>query len=133
VDINNAFPSNYLKSEEIKAAGGPVKVQIATVVMEDLDGESKPVMKFHGKDKGMVLNRTNANMCTHIFGSPNTDAWANQWIALTVEPVNFQGRIVDGLRIKQVEQPAPAAPQMAPAPQAAAQAPSDDFPDDIPF
>ena len=134
-NINNLFPSKWIKAADLPAGG--ITLNIANLVMEDVD-ESKPpmpVIHFHGHDKGLVLNKTNGQMLAHIFGNPDTDAWVGKPVMLVSEPVQFQGRIVDAVRVKPASAQAAAVPpvqQAPPAPQAAA--PTDaPFDDSIPF
>ena len=112
-NINTLFPSKYLKAEDVKAG---VTVTIAGMKMEKVaEGEAdKPVIYFHGKQKGLVLNKTNAQMISHITGSFDTDEWANKMVYLHSEPVSFQGRIVDSIRVGTAPM---AAPQPVPAGQ----------------
>jgi hypothetical protein len=108
-NINDIFPSKWLKASDLPPQG--ITLTIATLAMEDVD-ESKPpmpVLHFHGHDKGLVLNKTNGQMLAHLFNSPDTDAWMGKPIMLVSEPVQFQGRIVDAVRVKPAT--APQAPQ----------------------
>ena len=117
-NINNLFPSKWLKAQDL--GGKEVTVTIANMVMEDVEqGKGpQPVLHFHGKEKGLVLNKTNAMLIAHTYG-PDTDAWVGKAVILHVEPVQFQGRVVDAIRCK-----ASAAPATAEA---------DDFNDEIPW
>lgn len=156
MDINTAFPSKYLRSDDLQ--GRSVRVTIDHVVIEPMnDGTSKPIIYFRGKEKGMVLNRTNATAISEDFGS-NTDMWPGQILELFSMKVSFQGQMKDGLRCRAVFPPrsqqatAPARPIGPPQPHASAPiaqhqpprqefAPVDSFPnensndfnDDIPF
>lgn len=122
MNINGAFPSNYLKAADL--AGRRVLVTISHVAIEDIGDEHKPVLYFQGKEKGMVLNKTNANMLTEICGSDETDHWKGHTVVLYVAKVDFQGRRVDGLRVDH----APASEKPAPPPVSAPVTA-----DDIPF
>ena len=68
-------------------------------------------MRFAGRDKGMVLNRTNATACAQMFGD-DTMTWAGQQVELIAMPTHFQGKQVLGL----VTLPIAPAPAAAPAP-----------------
>ena len=58
--ISQAYPSKYLKSDDL--GDKTVRVVMDFVEIQDVgDGEFKPVLYFQGKDRGMVLNLTNAN------------------------------------------------------------------------
>jgi hypothetical protein len=140
VNINDAFPSKYLKAGDIKGKP-PVAVVISNVVMEEMpDGENKPVVYFQNKEKGVVLNKTNASMIAHSH-SPDTDGWIGKTILLRCEAVPFGGRIVDSIRVSVNQAEAYAAEQAATAhtlddgPQEDVPPPEsdDDFSDDIPF
>ena len=122
-NINNIFPSKYLKAADFTS--GPQNAVMGSLAMEVLtEGhDAQPVLYFHGQTKGLVLNKTNANMIAHTLG-PETDAWMGKTLQLYVEPVSFQGRIVDAIRVRMA--PEVAAPQAAPAvpsPPAPRQAP----------
>jgi hypothetical protein len=137
--ISDAFPGSYLKAPDLQ--GRTVSAAIAEVRLEDLGGEEKPVLYFQGKDRGLVLNKTNAGALVSAYGDETT-AWTGQRVELFVARVMFQGRMVDGIRVR-VPAPAPQAtpPQMSPphAASMAAQAPgrlpteAAPFDDDIPF
>ncbi|NNF60713.1 MAG: hypothetical protein HKN06_05190 [Gammaproteobacteria bacterium] len=109
MNINDLYPSKYLKSDDIGQAR--VTLQVAAIKLEEVaeNENAKPVMHFNGKDKGMVLNKTNALMCAHVWGG-DTEAWTGQWLDLFVEPKMFQGKVVNGLSV------APKLPQTAAAP-----------------
>jgi hypothetical protein len=128
--IGAAFPSKYIKAADLQ--GQTLRLAIANVVVEDIgNNEHKPVVYFAGWDKGMVLNKTNANHIAAYLGDETT-AWTGHQIAVYSTKVEFRGDYVDGIRIKfpapdaaapaptaaPVAQPAPIAPAM-PAPTAA--------------
>lgn len=95
--IGETFPSTYLKAAELGKAR-PV-VTIREVVVEDIGDETKPILYFVGKEKGLVLNKTNANMITEILGTDETTDWIGKAIQLYVTKVDYQGRRVDAIRI----------------------------------
>lgn len=130
--IGELYPSKYVKSDDIK--GQRLQLQVGKVVMEDIaDNEIKPVMYFNGKEKGMVLNKTNAMLCAHCWGD-ETDAWAGQWLDLFVEPKMFQGKVVDGISVAPKLPNSQSAPAQPAAPEPPPQAPGPDgIVDDIPF
>lgn len=75
MDINGVFPSKYLKAADLQ--GKDVTLTIEEVSVEDVGGQgdasdSKPVLFFQGKEKGLVLNKTNANTISGMYG-PETD------------------------------------------------------------
>lgn len=110
MNINGAFPSTYLKAADLQ--GRRATVAIDKVVMEDIGGEHKPVVKFQGKDRGIVLNKTNAAMIAEIAGSEETDDWKGVKVTLYPTKTDFQGKRVDCIRVDYPEggQKAPAPP-----------------------
>lgn len=97
MDINETFPSNYLRAADLK--NSTVKVTMSHVSMEDIGDDHKPVLYFSGKTKGLVLNKTNANTIAGMH-SPETDNWAGKMIAIFPTQVDFQGRQVAAIRVK---------------------------------
>ena len=90
-----------------------------SIKLEEIGQEktSKPVLFFIEETRGMVLNKTNAGMIAHIYGN-STDAWLGKPIQLHVEPVAFQGKIVDAIRVRVPTAPAAPVAQPVAAPAA---------------
>lgn len=99
-NINDAFPSNYLKASDLK--GRSVVVVVDRVEFEPVgqSKEMKPVLYFANKDKGIVLNKTNANKIIGLVGSPNTEDWKGHPIMLYPTETSFQGEMVDCIRVR---------------------------------
>lgn len=113
--IGAAFPSKYLKADDLGTAR-PV-VTIERVTLEDVggDGEHRPVIRFAGKDKALVCNRTNANIITEVLGSDDTDDWVGQSIRLYATKTEFQGKRVPCIRVD--DQPVKTAAKRQPEPE----------------
>ena len=105
--ISNAFPSKYLKSEDLEM-GKQYKVTIDRVLVEDVGQENspehKPVVYFVGGKKGMVLNKTNALTLATLFGD-ETDSWQGREIYLFVTMTTYMGEPKKGLRLGMPQQP----------------------------
>src|SRR5512139_3859694 len=113
--IGAAFPGQYLKAADLQ--GKRVRVVIDRVEMEDIGGETKPVLHFQGKNRGVVLNKTNANAIWGINGSDDTDDWGGTEIVLFPSKTDFQGKRVDCIRIDPPDTPSrPQHPARKPAP-----------------
>lgn len=132
MNVNDAFPSKTLKASDLN--GNNVSVVISHVEMEKVgsgtSAETKPVVYFQGKQKGLVLNKTNSKRITEIVGSSETDDWEGHSIVLYPTETEFQGETVDCIRIKKPQQQRVAPPKPAPPP------PQEDFQasdDDVPF
>lgn len=104
MNVNDAFPSKTLKASDLD--GNQVTVTIARVDIEKMGSDTKPVVYFKGKDKGLVLNKTNAKRIVEITGSGETDDWKGHAIILYPTETEFQGETVDCIRIKKPGQPA---------------------------
>lgn len=97
MDINSIFPSNYLRAVDLN--GHKVNCRVRDVSLESLGDETKPVLYFSGKDKGLVLNKTNAQIIAATYG-PETDNWLDKEVTLYPAKVQFQGRMVDAIRVE---------------------------------
>ena len=117
MDINAAFPTKYIKAADLQ--GREIQVIIDRVVMEPMDKRGQqvmtPIIYFQGKQKGLVLNKTNAKNVAAIYGT-NTDGWIGKSITLMSAWVDYQGQTVEAIRIR----PAPGQTmgQFTSAPQA---------------
>ena len=61
------------------------------VELEDVgDAERKPVLHFEGKNKGLVLNKTNSRVIAGAY-SDDTDPWAGKPLVLFPAVVDFRG------------------------------------------
>lgn len=98
--VSEAFPSNYIKAGDLQ--GGSPRVVINHVKLEDIGDDRKPVVYFKGKEKGLVLNKTNANNIATLFGD-DMDDWSGKEIVLFPAMVDFQGRTVEAIRVRGVQ------------------------------
>ena len=107
--VGDAFGS-YLKCENLH--GKRVLVTIDRVEKEKIGEDQKFVLYFAGKDKGLVLNKTNAESITEIAGTDEMDDWTGHKILLHPDKTKFGGKTVDCIRIAAPNgaRPAPAAP-----------------------
>lgn len=129
--ISTAFPGKYLKAGDLPD-GQDVRVVIDDVRMELMEqqNEEKPVCYFLGKDRGLVLNVTNANSISSVLGD-DTEQWHGMPIVLFATTTSFSGRTVACLRVRVPRQPGPApAPQETPIADHSDAAAGDD---DVPF
>lgn len=99
MNIEQAFPSNYIKAADLQ--GKTVNVTIARVLMEEIGQakDRKPVIYFDGKEKGLVLNRTNSNTIAQVYGQ-ETDDWIGGELTLFTVMTDMQGRSVEAVRVR---------------------------------
>lgn len=114
MNINDAFPSKYLRAHDL-GDKQPVVI-IDKVTAETVGEDTKLVVYFRGKDKGLVLNKTNANSIMEITGSPITEEWTGHRIMLVTAKVEYQGKRVPAVRIERPAPPAKPLGQRASAP-----------------
>ena len=123
MNLKQAFPSKYLKADDLQ--GRRLAVTIQSAEMETIQGdhgkEEKLILRFVNKEKGLVCNVTNANMIAEILGSEETDDWVNGRIVLYSTKVDFSGRRVDAIRVAEM-------PGQAKAPPPPVEAGDDDVP-----
>lgn len=108
MDMNSAFPSEYLRACDLQGKDFTLKMRSVSMA-EMQDGERKPVVYFEGADKGLILNKTNCNAIIDLYGS-DSDKWIGQEVILFPTQTDFQGRQVECIRVR-LRKPAPAVPQ----------------------
>lgn len=135
MNVNEAFPSNYLRAADLQ--GREATVSISHVTMEEIGQtkEPKPVLYFTGKEKGIILNKTNATNISAAYG-PDTDDWTGKFVTLFTAWVDFQGRSVEAIRVRpgggKAAKPA-VKPPVNGKPAPAQTPPAEDPDDSIPF
>ena len=97
MDINDKFPSTYIKAIDLKDKA--ILVAIERVEEDEIGGEDKAVVYFHNQKKGLVLNKTNAQMIQSKYGA-ETDNWRDCEVELYPDKTNYQGQLVDCLRVR---------------------------------
>ena len=127
--ISQAFPSNYIKASDLQDRN--VLVKMDRVDLEKIGEDEKPVLYFVGKEKGLVLNKTNASNIASAYGDDTND-WRDQELVLFPAMVDFQGKTVEAVRVRMPqakdrrrEDPISSGPQPTPAKR--------DLDDEIPF
>lgn len=100
--LSELFPSNLLKAQDVLDAGGEMPLVIRNVEVKEFESDSgkerKPIIYFEG-EKQMVCNKTNGNIIAELYGD-ETDNWIGKSITLTVREVDFQGKSVPAIRVK---------------------------------
>jgi hypothetical protein len=97
--VSEIFRSKYLKASDLQ--GKTITVTIRSVEVEEVGEalERKLVIYFRNNERGLVLNLTNATMLANHLGD-DANEWVGHSVHLCSEPVMYQGRRVDGLRVK---------------------------------
>ena len=114
MQFNDAFPRKYINAADL--GGRDLTLTIRFIQMEDLSsGETKPVMYFNGTEKGMVLNRTNANTISGLHGL-EMDHWSGKQVTIFATQVDFRGDQVPAIRVRMNSASSPAPAVQTPAP-----------------
>lgn len=95
--ISEEFPSQYLKAADL--GGREIRVTMGHVERETIGTDKKLVLYFKGKEKGLVLNKTNAGTIGDGYGD-DTDDWLDQQIILFSVKTDYQGKVVDAIRCR---------------------------------
>jgi hypothetical protein len=116
--ISEAFSGNYLKATDLPQ---PRVLSMVTVTVETIGEEksSKPVLRFHGEQRGLVLNKVNSMEIAAWYGD-DTQGWTGQPVELYSTTTFFSGRQVPCIRVRrpamqqpvQYQAPAPVQPYM---------------------
>lgn len=139
-NINDSFPSKYLKAADLEVDDGEtIPVTISDIQFEEVgkDKDMRPILYYEGEDKGIVLNKTNATNISKLYGS-ETDDWIGKKVLLGTAWVDFQGQSVEAIRIYPPKQRAAGKPSVN-RPLERASAPDErnppprDLDDEIPF
>lgn len=105
-NINDIFPSKYLKAHELKGTSPTVTIDRVGVeqVRSRVKVDTKAVLYFRGKTKGLLLNKTNAQTVTAIAQSPLTERWPGVAVTLYATTATFDKTVHEVIRIKAPEQ-----------------------------
>ena len=120
--LDQIFHGDSLKASDLN--GKEVTLKIRGYEVKDFDDGKKLELHFHGTDRTLICNVTNARTIGDFLGS-DVDMWSGSEIVLFPTKTDFQGRQVDCIRVKE--------PVKAPQPQtvqADVNAPDDN---EIPF
>ena len=106
--FSEMYPSKYLKAADLN--GNAVKAIIERVELQDVVGQGKerdykPVLFFQGKQKAIVLNKTNAQAIVDAYGE-DTDDWKAKEVEVFPDKTPFQGKVVDCIRVRKPVTPA---------------------------
>lgn len=101
-DYRLMFPSDYIAAPDLMGRDAPVvieSVKVENLKMAGGKSEDKPVVRFVGKKKALVLNKTNARTIAKLHGN-QTDEWVGKGVTLYPTTTTFGRETVDCLRIR---------------------------------
>ena len=86
--IDEAFPGNYVKAEQLTA---PIEVVIDYVDVHKFEDGDKPVVFFRGKKAGVKLGRGRFQQLVTLTQQEDSDDWVGHPVVLTREPCSVPG------------------------------------------
>lgn len=101
MNIDDVFPSNFLKAADLQ--GQTPTVTIDRIEMQDIGDDRKAVIYFQGKQKGVVLNKTNATNISERHGK-ETGNWIGKKVVLFTAWVDFNGKSTEAIRIRPAQE-----------------------------
>jgi hypothetical protein len=128
--VSEAFPSNFLKAEDLGGidSGRSVKGIIKDVEpWKDKDGNGKINLGFTNSAKRLLLNKTNARTVAKAYGD-DTAGWVGRPVIIYVAMVQYMDDMVEALRLRIPQGPSPAAPPPPLTPPPMAFAPEEPVP-----
>lgn len=77
-------------------------VTIEVIKLEEIgkDKQTKPVLYFQEAGTGFICNKTNARTIARLVGSEEFDDWIGRVIRLYRTEVDFQGEMVEAIRVR---------------------------------
>jgi hypothetical protein len=99
--ISEIFQSKYLKAGDLPEEGSQV-VTIEKIGLEEIgkDKETKIVLYFEELQQALICNKTNARTIARLMGSEDLDDWVGKTIRLYRTEVDFQGDMVEAVRVR---------------------------------
>lgn len=97
------YPSEYLAACDLQGKDARVtieKVQVEEVVGADGKKQTKPVVTFRGKQKRMVLCKTNAKAIAAQCESNDTDQWTGRTVIIYPTTCQAFGQTVECIRVR---------------------------------
>jgi hypothetical protein len=99
--VNDMYPSKWLKASDCE--DGDMVLTISGIVQERIgqgsQADDKWVLNFEEEEKGLVLNKTNTNTIAKLYGN-DTDDWIGKQVTLFATEVQFQGDMVEAIRVR---------------------------------
>ena len=97
-NINSLYGGNYLKVEDVPAAGTLECTVAKTFIKEFQDGTKKLVVEMPN-GKWLTLNSTNAKRLAKNFGTDNYTQWVGKTFRVKKDETEFGGRDVPCIRV----------------------------------
>lgn len=102
--VSEVYPSKYFTAADLQGAPRTYTVAQADIgwVGEADQARQQIMLSFEESDKQLGLNKTNAKAITGLYGD-DTDDWIGEQVVLFPARVDFQGKMVDAVRIDETQ------------------------------
>jgi hypothetical protein len=99
--MSDAFPSMYLKAADFPTETRLIMAHVQSETLGQGDNQDvKPVLYFKDQEKGLVLNKTNANTIADQYGD-DSEAWRGEPLILFKIMTNDpNGKVVPAIRCR---------------------------------
>lgn len=96
MQVDDIYPSKWFRAADLK--GQANQVTIRDVDCGEVGEKQQIILIFNGEWKPLGLNKTNAQAIADLYGS-DTDDWIGASLVLFPTRVDFQGKMVDAVRV----------------------------------
>ena len=97
--IDTLYPNKWLKPADLCNKAVAVTIDNVTVMEVGTEREKRPVCKFVGKEKQLILNKTNTRTIADLYGA-ETDGWHNKKIVIYPTTTQYGDRDMAAIRVK---------------------------------
>ena len=104
MDISEVYKNNKntLTGADLKKIGD-TEVEIEKIETVTYDGVDKLKIYFRDRERTLVSNKVNAETIADKYG-PDTDNWIGKRIILFPAKASFDGRTVDAIRVRHIQE-----------------------------
>lgn len=95
-NVDDIYPSKWMRAADLRGSSHQVAIQ--DVDTGTIGEKQQLILELRGGWKPLGLNKTNAQAIADVFGS-DTDDWIGQEVVLFPTRVDFQGKMVDAIRV----------------------------------
>jgi hypothetical protein len=95
--IGQVFSGESLKAADLQ--GREFTLCIAAVELKKFDNGNKIMLRFQNAKKVLIVNKTNAQRISRFYGE-DTDGWIGKEVVLYTDLVQYQGSMVDAIRVR---------------------------------
>lgn len=98
--VSDAYPSKFFTAADLHGRAQTFTIDFVELgeVGQGADAKTQILVSFQEASKALGLNKTNASAIAGIYGD-DTDDWIGEQVVLFPTRVDFQGKMVDAVRV----------------------------------